>query len=239
MRSLSMRGLFAIALAVLLPHFAAGSDDWKDDFKRSFEGVYPLAERKGVDNITDPTSVLVVRQPGIRAGLATDFRLLDVSVDVRNLDAGGKTPGGLFQDRKRNAQEFQVGELVHPVRYSVKDDEVHFQVMSSEMYQVQKDGNTQNTRYTVMFRFKFPKGESVQGNLDAVTAAVAHYFATEEEWAAANAAPQVRLAMGQTVEDVRKMLGEPATVIDLGAKLTYVYDGMKIVFMDGKVSDVQ
>jgi hypothetical protein len=40
-------------------------------------------------------------------------------------------------------------------------------------------------------------------------------------------------------EDVKATLGNPSKVIDLGAKKVFVYSDMKIVFNDGKVSDVQ
>lgn len=42
-----------------------------------------------------------------------------------------------------------------------------------------------------------------------------------------------------TPEEVTKVLGAPEKKIDLGAKKIYVYKDMKIVFVDGKVSDVQ
>ena len=36
-----------------------------------------------------------------------------------------------------------------------------------------------------------------------------------------------------------KILGNPNKIVDLGAKQTYVYSDMKIVFKDGVVADVQ
>lgn len=54
----------------------------------------------------------------------------------------------------------------------------------------------------------------------------------------ATTAPKV-IALGQTPEEVKLALGEPTTIIDLGQKKTLIYPNMKIVFMDGKVADVQ
>lgn len=34
-------------------------------------------------------------------------------------------------------------------------------------------------------------------------------------------------------------MGKPETIVKLGAKMTYVYKTMKIIFQDGKVADVQ
>ena len=47
------------------------------------------------------------------------------------------------------------------------------------------------------------------------------------------------IAIGQTAEDVTAILGQPKSVVDLGAKKIYVYPDIKITFNNGKVSDVQ
>jgi hypothetical protein len=63
---------------------------------------------------------------------------------------------------------------------------------------------------------------------------------------ASNAAPgpavqatPITISMGQTTDQVIGLLGQPKQIVDLGAKKMFVYDTMKIIFMDGKVSDVQ
>ena len=45
--------------------------------------------------------------------------------------------------------------------------------------------------------------------------------------------------MGQTKDQVQAALGAPTRVADLGPKTIYYYNGMKVTFKDGKVSDVQ
>lgn len=52
-------------------------------------------------------------------------------------------------------------------------------------------------------------------------------------------APPTEISMGQSVDAVKAALGQPAKIVDLGAKKIYVYKDMKITFKDGKVSDVQ
>ena len=47
------------------------------------------------------------------------------------------------------------------------------------------------------------------------------------------------ITLGQTMDEVVQMLGTPSKIIDLGQKKTYVYSDMKVVFTDGRVSDVQ
>ncbi|HUD12645.1 MAG TPA: hypothetical protein VMQ56_03230 [Terracidiphilus sp.] len=56
--------------------------------------------------------------------------------------------------------------------------------------------------------------------------------------AAPPAAP-ASIELGQTTDQVKGSLGEPKRVANLGTKVIYYYDGMKVTFKDGKVSDVQ
>jgi hypothetical protein len=52
-------------------------------------------------------------------------------------------------------------------------------------------------------------------------------------------APPPTIALGQTIDQVTGTMGTPQQIIDLGAKKIYKYPDMKVVFMNGKVSDVQ
>lgn len=56
---------------------------------------------------------------------------------------------------------------------------------------------------------------------------------------AAPAGPPKTIALGQSFDDVTGSLGQPKSVVDLGAKKIYVYPDLKVTFKDGKVSDVQ
>jgi hypothetical protein len=60
--------------------------------------------------------------------------------------------------------------------------------------------------------------------------------------AAAAPSPQatpVTIALGQTTTDVALNRGRPKQIVNLGPKTIWVYDDMKIIFVNGKVSDVQ
>jgi len=52
-------------------------------------------------------------------------------------------------------------------------------------------------------------------------------------------ATPITISLGQTPDQVIALLGQPKQVVDLGAKKMFVYTDMKIIFMDGKVTDVQ
>jgi hypothetical protein len=54
-----------------------------------------------------------------------------------------------------------------------------------------------------------------------------------------SAEPAPAIALGQTEDQVKAALGNPTKEANLGAKKIFYYDGMKVIFKDGKVSDVQ
>jgi hypothetical protein len=47
------------------------------------------------------------------------------------------------------------------------------------------------------------------------------------------------VALGQTTSEVTSILGAPKQIVDLGAKQIYKYPDLKVIFIDGKVSDVE
>jgi hypothetical protein len=65
--------------------------------------------------------------------------------------------------------------------------------------------------------------------------------ASQDNSGAANAASAgpATVELGQTTEQVQGALGLPSRVANLGSKVIYYYDGMKVTFQDGRVSDVQ
>jgi hypothetical protein len=47
------------------------------------------------------------------------------------------------------------------------------------------------------------------------------------------------VALGQSISQVTAVMGAPTQIIDLGPKKIYKYPDMKVIFVDGKVNDVQ
>jgi hypothetical protein len=47
------------------------------------------------------------------------------------------------------------------------------------------------------------------------------------------------ISLGQTPDQVQATMGTPSRVANLGTKMIYYYSGTKVIFMNGKVSDVQ
>jgi hypothetical protein len=55
----------------------------------------------------------------------------------------------------------------------------------------------------------------------------------------APAAPPAAITLGQTTDQVVAILGQPKNLVDLGAKVIYIYPSIKITFNNGKVTDVE
>jgi hypothetical protein len=60
----------------------------------------------------------------------------------------------------------------------------------------------------------------------------------EREAASQSTAPPV-LILGMSMDEVRALQGDPRTIVDLGEKKIYVYQDLKITFLNGKVTDIQ
>jgi hypothetical protein len=59
----------------------------------------------------------------------------------------------------------------------------------------------------------------------------------QQEAAPAQPAPTIQL--GQSLDEVKGLLGEPLKVVNLGVKQIFVYKDLKVTFLRGKVADVQ
>ena len=78
--------------------------------------------------------------------------------------------------------------------------------------------------------------QSAQAEKDVTTEAAA-----PDGGGAASAAPAApaSVELGQTTDQVQAAMGAPTKMANLGSKTIYYYNGMKVTFKDGKVSDVQ
>lgn len=92
--------------------------------------------------------------------------------------------------------------------------------------------DTGNSKHKI--RLKFDDGRY---SLEDVKKLVDVCFADSE--AAAKGKATVTIALGMSIEEVIKMKGAPKTRVDLGAKVILTYEDMKLVFQNGKLSDVQ
>lgn len=93
--------------------------------------------------------------------------------------------------------------------------------------------------FGLVFSFHFVKGAIKDGHdYAAIVQEINKYLLPQSE-VAAEVTTTKTVALGQTPEQVESVLGKPDKIVDLGPKKIYVYKDMKVIFQDGKVSDVQ
>jgi hypothetical protein len=210
--------------------------EWKDTLRTSLEAVYPLSHRAALspDRITQQGVVLVIELPGIAADPSSDVRYSVTYVNDGKISEQGGATTALFG--KTNTRVFKPGEKVYVVTVKVGDDYVMLELLSCDMFDVERHGSTRQTRYKAALSFKFDKDSLPTLTADKIKAVIAPVVATEAEASAQNTKT---ISLGQTPEQVEAILGKPDKVVNLGPKVTYIYKDMKVVFQDGKVADVQ
>jgi hypothetical protein len=158
-------------------------------------------------------------------------------------------PGQSAQIPQRNAG---AGEKFWLTKADVKDDGVILGLLS-DVY----DG----VRWRAELKFPFPKKSPPPADLLLSRIGEAVTVQTVEPPAAppqpqpgpdaplapiappppppADAAPPAAITVGQTVDQVLALLGQPKSIVDLGAKKIYVYPDIKVTFVDGKMTTAE
>jgi len=213
--------------------------NWKKTLEADLETVYKptVLARKSILSgsftgsrtgaVEDAGTVLVVKKAGILTG-GIDYGFMRQST-VRD---GELTK--IFQQAEDRQYLLKPGDRVYVMDVKVGDDAVSLRIMTADSVEKVVSGTTISDRYNVMVKFEYDKALLPFADVAALQKVVSEILATEEE----ATAPKT-IALGQTKAEVESVLGAPTTVINLGAKVTFVYPNMKVIFVDGKVSDVQ
>jgi hypothetical protein len=153
------------------------------------------------------------------------------------LSSANQQPANIPQRKFVSGEKFWVAE------YLVKDDGVYFLFYSDPL---------DNIRYFGQLKFPVSKGAfpPADNMMKTIAEVVSVDSATQESAPADNAAPSPQaasgpasapktIALGQTKDEVVAILGQPQKMVNLGAKEMYYYPDMKVIFTNGKVTDVQ
>jgi hypothetical protein len=143
-------------------------------------------------------------------------------------------------------RKFVAGEKFWVTEYLVKQDGIYL-VFVSDPYN--------DIRYYGQLKFPFPKNGTP--NADEVMKSIEEVVTVDapaDQPAADNSAPPAQqpqqpaaapaaapqtIALGQTTDQVVAILGQPQKIVNLGAKQMYFYSDLKVIFTNGKVSDVK
>lgn len=209
-----------------------------DALRNALESKYQIT-KIGIDHfrITQPGEIMVLQKDGLYANPSTDFGNVTTTVTDGQLSEPSGFGGAFFSKGAENTNKtFKAGEHLYITRISITNDSVRFDVVTSETYDATIHGTTRQIRYVSTLAFKYPKDFLETADADAVKKTIDAVLIPQSE---AQAAHTKTVELGQTPDQVKAALGAPDKVIKLGAKEIYVYPDMKVVFVDGKVSDVQ
>lgn len=224
--------LATLALVALLSPLAAAAD-WKDALTHDLETLYPKTEqaRFEMNQVTKAGVVLLVQKENIQAEPVHNFGSFASKVkDGEVLAPGG---AGAFFSRS-NTRILKPGDKVYVTGIGVHDDRVDLTLLTFDTYDVNEKGSTKPTRMRSVLQFQIAKDQLATMDAPAVKRVVDPILAL-----ASASSTTKTIELGQTIEQVETMLGKPASVAKLGPKTIYTYPTMKVIFMEGKVSDVQ
>lgn len=234
-RSKSVVGVAAAAVLSVTPVAALAGDSWKDSLRQGLESSYALTKRASLsDRITKQGTVVVVQKEGITADLETDLRYSVTRVSDGAVAEQGGAVAALFS--KERSRVFRKGERLFVTDIDAYDDGLMLKVLSCDTTDINQKGSTKPMRYKGAVKFMYAKGSGESLQPGDVKAMIDPVMLPESE---ATAVQTKTIALGQTRAQVEEILGKPERIVDLGAKVSYVYKDMKVVFTDGKVADVQ
>jgi hypothetical protein len=213
----------------------AKADNQSKQLEEALKAKYDLA-KTGIDQIriTRPGTVLVIQKDGIYANPSIDFGNLTTKVADGNV-AEPKGFGAAFFSNQ-NDRSLKIGTTVYMTRIDVTRKEVRFNIITCDTSEVNVKGNTRNVRFAATVAFQFPESFLEGADAGAIKKAVDVVLLPQSE---VQAASTKTVELGQTVDQVKAALGAPDKIVKLGPKEIYVYKDMKVVFVDGKVSDVE
>jgi hypothetical protein len=228
--------LLTLAVAATLPVCAFAAPNSKA-LREALVSDYPLTKvgvvafKTDYNRITQPGTVLAVRVPGIYADVAnTEDAIVNTNVaDGKVSQATGFTAA--FGSNTTMSRTLDPNEKVYVTDVLVKRDAVLLELLTVDVKTL-ADGR--GTRYRAELNVKLPgldamTADDVKKTIDTVVA----------DPAVASAVESKTVKLGMSTDEVKKTLGNPDKVVDLGAKQVFVYKDMKIIFVDSKVSDVQ
>lgn len=195
-------------------------------------------------NFTSIGKVLTPRREGLRVDRPSKTFKPNLIKDHRLVAAGGSD----IPLADAHDSTLKPGEQLYLYGVSTGDDYVQLNLHTVASYVV--SGVKGATPLQATTRFQYDKGlagVTTQQLLDDIN----EWLDTEEEPrpAAAGPCPDTKsdiadgatstVRLGQSLEEVTATLGPPRRQILLGAKTIFVYRNLKVIFMDGKVTDAE
>ena len=210
----------------------------KREIRTELVAMYPLT-RVGMNGllgfdytrVTEPGPIFAVRLPGIYADVANTKNAI-IETNYTNGQITQATGfAAAFGGNTSQSRTLAPNEKVYVTQILPKHDAVMFELLTVDVATL---GDGRGTRYRAELNIKLPgldtmTPEDMKKTIDTVLT----------DPATASAVESKTIKLGMSPDEVKKSLGNPDKIVDLGAKQIYVYKDMKVVFLNSQVSDVQ
>jgi hypothetical protein len=243
-RQLTIARIGLFALLVIFEYCVLGGTsahaqdkNWKKDLEAALLKEFPPRVYRG-GAIQEKGLTVAIRQAGAVGGCQAALFLPQTKVKHGVIINPATSV-------KRGESPMPVGTtaFIHDIK--VENDDVRFRLQTVEMFTADglqwSDFDSLGKRDKVQacqlaVHFQFDRGFLETASVETVKNEIVPVIASVDQIVSAD---QKIIEMGQTLAQVEQILGKPSAVAKLGAKTIYTYKDMKIVFTDGKVSDVQ
>ena len=214
----------AVLSAIASPLLATTADEVLASLKQQFTFTEVNSWTGGIKT---PGTMLIVQQEGL---VAETGSIRTTIHDGRLTNARGSIVGA-----RSTGYDLKPGDKVYIYAFFPWDGGSAFAVkyVAVQAHDTVTRGTTTAKHGAGMIVFTFSNalaGVDTSSALGAFSA----WFKTEQQ-----ASESRSVKIGQTPEEVEAALGPPEKRIDLGAKKIFVYKDLKVIFVDGHVSDVQ
>ncbi len=206
----------------------ATAEELRADYPITKVGIAAL--KFDYNRITQQGVTLTVRIPGIYADVANTPQAI---VNTNVTDGQAQQAKGFLTSlsRTNQARNLNVNDQVFVTKMDVRNDEVRFELITANITTL---GDGTGTRYRAELNIRIPGLSSMPAAdakkiIDGVIA----------DKATAADADTKTIKIGMSTDEVKKSLGSPDKIVDLGEKQIYIYKDMRVVFKDAQVADVQ
>jgi hypothetical protein len=254
-----------VAIGLFAGPMASAQVPAPPSLKDQLEAQYKTSTVLTDGNVQNPGTVLVIQQNGVLGVSLADAAIPPATCKEGILHKPGAgikfmsgVAAGMGPNSKGGGQDtrpFPVGDKVYILKLdvNVKKDRIAFVVAECASC----NGTDPSTAYKAAVSFDFAKGSLANMDVPEVEDAIAKVFTfdtsataaqpgqpePQKEPAVAQSAPPPAappsIQLGQTIDQVVAAIGQPEKIADLGTKKIYTYKDLKVIFVNGVVSDVQ
>ncbi|MGA8940597.1 MAG: hypothetical protein WB439_15655 [Acidobacteriaceae bacterium] len=234
---MNARSITILAASVLLIAVSAplSAQSPADPLLKTLDTSYNLTKMGfgGSSRVTHPGTVYIVHVDGLLARAIADHVTPTTTIKDGQALPSAKGFKGAF-GATGDTRQVQPGERFYVVGIELKGDATVFRLVSLETHVVEANGGSVQSRFRMLV--KFPLNNVVPESLTAADVQKLSNPIFSPEGAPVPV-PQVQL--GESLADVETAFGQPDKIVDLGPKTILAYKNLKVVLVDGKVTDAE